>query len=70
MGAKNDDMDVVNRWKGVERTKGARPSCPMRHHYAELSLLIQPFLRYTRAMWGPHHHFPCLILQKRTLHAH
>jgi hypothetical protein len=50
MGVSKDDIDVVNRWKSVERAKGTRPNRPMRHHYAELSLLVQPFLRYTKAM--------------------
>lgn len=44
------DIDVVNRWKAVERAKGGRPAGPMRQHYADLSLLIEPFLRYTWAM--------------------
>jgi hypothetical protein len=50
MGVPDDDIDVVNRWKAVEKAKGTRPNRPMRHHYAELSLLIKPFLRYTTAM--------------------
>jgi hypothetical protein len=44
------DIDVVNRWKALERADGDRPHRPMRQHYAELELLIGPFLRYTRAM--------------------
>jgi hypothetical protein len=39
------DIDVVNRWKAVERADGNIPHCPMRQHYAELELLIGPFLR-------------------------
>jgi hypothetical protein len=50
MGVSKDDIDVVNRWKSVECAKGTRPNRPMRHHYAELSLLVKPFLRYTKAM--------------------
>jgi hypothetical protein len=44
------DIDVVNRWKSVERADGNRPHRPMRQHYAELELLLGPFLRYTWAM--------------------
>jgi hypothetical protein len=44
------DIDVVNRWKAVESADGNRPNRPMRQHYAELELLIGPFLRYTWAM--------------------
>jgi hypothetical protein len=44
------DIDVVNCWKAVERSDGNRPHFPMRQHYAELELLLGPFLRYTWAM--------------------
>jgi hypothetical protein len=44
------DIDVVNRWKALERADGNRPHRPMRQHYAELELLIGPFLRYTWMM--------------------
>jgi hypothetical protein len=48
-GISQTDIDVVNRWQAVEKAKGSRPSRPMRQHYAELELLLKPFLRYT---WG------------------
>jgi hypothetical protein len=41
------DIDVINRWKAVEHTDGNRLHQPMRQHYAELELLMGPFLRYT-----------------------
>jgi len=44
------DIDVVNRWRTIEEAKGKRPNRSMRHHYAQLDQLIEPFLRYTRAM--------------------
>jgi hypothetical protein len=45
------DINIVNRWKSVERADGNRPHRPMRQHYAELEeLLFGPFLRYTWAM--------------------
>jgi hypothetical protein len=44
------DIDVVNCWKTVEKAKGKRPSRPMTQHYADLGLLLEPFLRYTWAM--------------------
>jgi hypothetical protein len=44
------DIDVVNRWQTVERAAGSRPNRPMRQHYAELELLLKPFLRYTWVM--------------------
>jgi hypothetical protein len=50
MKVAQDDIDVVNCWKSIEKTKGVRPSRPMRQHYADLSLLLKPFLRYTWSM--------------------
>ena len=44
------DVDVINRWKSVEAAQGKKPSRPMRQHYAEGSSLLEPFLRYTKAM--------------------
>lgn len=44
------DIQVVNRWKGVERGKGMRPNMTMEHHYADVNFLTDSFLRYTRAM--------------------
>ena len=44
------DIEVVNRWKGVERSKGTRPNMTMEHHYADVNFLTESFLRYTRAM--------------------
>ena len=44
------DIDIVNRWIEVERAKGGRPARGMKHHYADVTLLLQPFLRYTWAM--------------------
>jgi hypothetical protein len=44
------DIDLVNRWKTVEKADGSRPARPMRQWYAEFALLLAPFLRYTWAM--------------------
>ena len=44
------DIDVVNRWKSVERAKGRRPGMNMNMHYAQMEELLNPFIRYTRAM--------------------
>jgi hypothetical protein len=44
------DIDEVDRWKALECADGNRPHCAMRQHYAELELLLGPFLRYTWAM--------------------
>ena len=44
------DIDVVNRWKMVERAKGRVPGMSMQQHYAQFDQLLGPFLRYTQAM--------------------
>ena len=49
-GVSKLDIEVVNRWKGVERAKGRRPGMSMEHHYADVNYLTEAFLRYTRAM--------------------
>ena len=44
------DIDIVNRWEGVEAGAGRRPNRPMKHHYADPTLLLELFLRYLKAM--------------------
>jgi hypothetical protein len=44
------DINLVNRWKTVEKADGSRPTQAMRQWYAEFELLLAPFLRYTWAM--------------------
>ena len=44
------DMDIVNQWKAVETAAGRVPGWSMQQHYAQLELLLGPFLRYTFAM--------------------
>ena len=45
-----DDIDVVNRWAGVEKAQGRKPGQEMRHYYTDVTLLMKPFLQYTWAM--------------------
>ena len=47
---KQDDIDIVNRWRSEEKGNGKRPLYSMKQHYAEVSVLLKPFLRYTHAM--------------------
>jgi hypothetical protein len=44
------DIDIVNRWATVKKAKGRRPGFAMRNYYADITLLILPFVRYTWAM--------------------
>jgi hypothetical protein len=50
MKVNKDDINVVNRWTGVEKSQGRRPGREMRHYYADIMLLLKPFQRYTQAM--------------------
>ena len=50
MKVDGDDIDIVNRWVSVEKAKGGRPDRTMKHHYADVTLLLKPFTRYTWAM--------------------
>ena len=47
---KKDDVNIVNRRRGVETAKGNRPKRSMKQHYADVEVLLQPFLCYTKAM--------------------
>lgn len=44
------DIDIVNRWQKVEKAQGNRPALQMKYHYAQVEILLEPFLRYTFAM--------------------
>ena len=45
-----EDIDIVNRWRSVEAAKGKGPNLPMKRHYDDIQILLEPFLRYTKAM--------------------
>ena len=45
------DIEIVNRWGQEQRSKSnSKIHMPMRQHYAQPELLIEPFVRYTTAM--------------------
>ena len=44
------DIDIVNRWKKVEKADGKKIVGEMKHYYADVTLLMGPFKRYTSAM--------------------
>ena len=49
-GVSQLDIEVINRWKSVEKSKGKRPKMKMSMHYAQVDELCEPFIRYTNAM--------------------
>jgi hypothetical protein len=50
MNVSASNIDIVNRWESVKRAKGKRAAMPMRLHYLQIELVLQPFLRYTAMM--------------------
>jgi hypothetical protein len=50
MRVSKDDIDIVNRWAGVEKAQGRQPGRKMLHYYADVTLLLKAFKRYTSAM--------------------
>jgi hypothetical protein len=46
----SDDSHCVNRWKAKVKAKNKQPSLAMHHKYADLTMLLGPFLRYTGKM--------------------
>lgn len=50
MKVDENDIYCVNRWKSEGRNQRGPGAMPMHHRYADIDLLIQPFLRYTSAM--------------------
>ena len=45
-----NDTDVMNLWKRVKGAKVNKGMGHMRHHLVGFSLLVEPFLRHTKAM--------------------
>ena len=50
MGLATPDVDTVNRWRTKEKAGANKPGARIDHMYADLNLLVGPFLRYTWSM--------------------
>jgi hypothetical protein len=50
MNVSEPDIDVVNRWTKKEAAGTSRPGHQMKHHYADITILLPNFRRYTWAM--------------------
>ena len=46
VGVDGVDIDIVNRWTKKEKAGSRTMSQPMKQHYADFELLIEPFKRY------------------------
>jgi hypothetical protein len=44
------DIDVVNRWTKKEAAGTSRPAHKMKHHYADINIVLPNFVRYTKVM--------------------
>ena len=50
MGVSVPDTEVVNRWRGRDKAGTRKQGGPIDQMYSDLSLLIAPFIRYTKSM--------------------
>jgi hypothetical protein len=50
MNVSETDIDVVNRWTKKEASGTSRPGHTMKHHYADITIMLPNFRRYTMAM--------------------
>ena len=46
----SQDINLVNRWEQATTQQSKKYSQPMKQHYAQFELLLNPFLRYTSEM--------------------
>ena len=49
-GVSGIDINIVNRWVKKGKAGGSQPGMAMNHHYADVNLLLEPFLHYTQAI--------------------
>jgi hypothetical protein len=49
-GVSGPDIDANNRWRVFEKAGGKRPSLQMRQHYADVRIMLDSLLRYSRAL--------------------
>ena len=49
-GASAPLMDLINRWRTVERAEGGEPVFRMREHYSEIRALMTKLLEYSRLL--------------------
>jgi hypothetical protein len=50
MGVTETDIDLINRWRKVERAEGMEPNMPVRDHYTEVVQLKSSWLRFSRSI--------------------
>lgn len=49
-GVDGDTIDLINRWRKSEQAKGRKAHLKMNAHYADIRLLLERFLMYSKAL--------------------
>ena len=49
-GVHSDIIEMICRWRKVERAQGRAPNLGMREHYMEVSLALETYLQYSRLL--------------------
>jgi hypothetical protein len=50
MGVSEVDIDLINRWRKLEKAQGMMPSLPVRDHYTEVVQLKSSRLRFSKPL--------------------
>jgi hypothetical protein len=50
MNVSEPDIDVVNRWTKKEVAGTSRPGHKIKHHYADITIMLPNFRHYSMAM--------------------
>jgi len=49
-GVKGEDVDLANRWRNYENSKGKKPRQAMKDHYSDIRLMIPALLKFSQAL--------------------
>jgi hypothetical protein len=49
-GVHSDTIEMICRWRKIERAQGRAPSLSMREHYMEVSQALETYLQYSRPL--------------------
>jgi hypothetical protein len=49
-GIEGQDLELINRWRKFENSKGGSPHMSMREHYLEIKLVLKQMLAYFKAL--------------------
>ena len=49
-GVPREDVELMNRWRSVENSRGCKPRMRMQDHYSDIKLLIPSLIRFSQAL--------------------